>query len=112
MLRSLILIIGIVYLQEAVKIVPLVTINQLLKKNKNVKQVSYLPIKVNQGGVMPIIFASTILSFLFLIFNSITNFLHISIHKFTSCFPEYSSVLCIDVKQQLFKKHTQINAAG
>jgi preprotein translocase subunit SecY len=78
-LSLLVLIIGIVYLQEAVKIVPLITINQLLKKNKNVKQVSYLPIKVNQGGVMPIIFASTILSFLFIIFNSITSFLHISV---------------------------------
>jgi preprotein translocase subunit SecY len=81
-LSLLILIIGIVYLQEAVKIVPLITINQLLKKNKNVKQVSYLPIKVNQGGVMPIIFASTILGFLFIIFNSITNFLHISVDPF------------------------------
>lgn len=81
-LGLLILIIGIVYLQEAVKIVPLITINQLLKKNKNVKQVSYLPIKVNQGGVMPIIFASTILGFLFIIFNSITNFLHISVDPF------------------------------
>ena len=81
-LSLLILIIGIIYLQEAVKIVPLITINQLLKKNKNVKQVSYLPIKVNQGGVMPIIFASTILGFLFIIFNSITNFLHISIDPF------------------------------
>lgn len=81
-LSLLILIIGIIYLQEAVKIVPLITINQLLKKNKNVKQVSYLPIKVNQGGVMPIIFASTILGFLFIIFNSITNFLHISVDPF------------------------------
>ena len=81
-LSLLILIIGIIYLQEAVKIVPLITINQLLKKNKNVKQVSYLPIKVNQGGVMPIIFASTILGFLFIIFNSITNFLHISLDPF------------------------------
>jgi len=81
-LSLLILIIGIVYLQEAVKIVPLITINQLLKKNKNVKQVSYLPIKVNQGGVMPIIFASTILGFLFIIFNSITNFFHISVDPF------------------------------
>jgi preprotein translocase subunit SecY len=81
-LSLVILIIGIVYLQEAVKIVPLITINQLLKKNKNVKQVSYLPIKVNQGGVMPIIFASTILGFLFIIFNSITNFLHISVDPF------------------------------
>ena len=81
-LSLVILIIGIVYLQEAVKIVPIITINQLLKKNKNVKQVSYLPIKVNQGGVMPIIFASTILGFLFIIFNSITNFLHISVDPF------------------------------
>jgi len=81
-LSLLILIIGIVYLQEAVKIVPLITINQLLKKNKNIKQVSYLPIKVNQGGVMPIIFASTILGFLFIIFNSIINFFHISVDPF------------------------------
>ncbi len=29
------------------------------------------------------------------------NFLHISIHKFTNCFPEYSVVLCIDDIQQL-----------
>lgn len=63
-----ILIIGIIYVQEAVRIIPLISAKQLFaQQNKTSTQAmntSYLPLKINQGGVMPIIFSSTFLTFL------------------------------------------------
>ena len=63
-----ILIIGIIYVQEAVRIIPLISAKQLFaQQNQTSNQAmntSYLPLKINQGGVMPIIFSSTFLTFL------------------------------------------------
>ena len=63
-----ILIIGIIYVQEAVRIIPLISAKQLFaQQNQTGNQTmrtSYLPLKINQGGVMPIIFSSTFLTFL------------------------------------------------
>lgn len=63
-----ILIIGIIYVQEAVRIIPLISAKQLFaQQNQTSNQTmrtSYLPLKINQGGVMPIIFSSTFLTFL------------------------------------------------
>jgi len=74
---SVILIIGIIYIQEAVKKLTLITVNQLYKEKRQRKsqvgRISYLPLKIIQGGVMPIIFSSTILGFLTLAFNSLVN---------------------------------------
>ena len=71
------LIIGIIYLQESVKKIPLVTTKQLfLKKSKwknELMQTSYLPLKFNQGGVMPLVLSSTALTFLTFIFNYFVN---------------------------------------
>jgi len=71
----LILIVGIIYLQEGIKSIPLITSKQLLIKNKKkFKKIylqSFLPLKINQVGVMPIIFSSTLLG----IFFNIGNFL-------------------------------------
>lgn len=46
-----------VLIQEGVRKVTIISIRQLLKKNRLDPQ-SYLPLKLNQGGVMPIVFAS------------------------------------------------------
>jgi preprotein translocase subunit SecY len=72
------LIIGIIYLQEGVKIIPLISSKQLLiKKSRRLNKFSYLPLRINQVGVMPIIFTSTFLSFFTIIINSIFNGLNL-----------------------------------
>jgi len=81
------LIIGIIYIQEAVKKIPLITVNQLYReksqRTNQVRKISYLPLKIIQGGVMPIIFSSTLLAFLSVILNSVINFssLNVSINS-------------------------------
>ena len=59
-----ILITGIIYVQEAVRVIPLISAKQLFSQTENPTKTSFLPLKINQGGVMPIIFASTVLTFL------------------------------------------------
>nr|YP_010835341.1 SecY-type transporter protein [Cryptomonas gyropyrenoidosa]WFQ83016.1 SecY-type transporter protein [Cryptomonas gyropyrenoidosa] len=56
----LLMIIGIIFIQEGTKRIPIVSARQLWKGQTETKT-SYLPLKLNQGGVMPIIFASTFL---------------------------------------------------
>jgi preprotein translocase subunit SecY len=68
-----ILITGIIYVQEAVRIIPLVSAKQLLTQANNQTKTSFLPLKINQGGVMPIIFASTVLTFLTIFVGYIAN---------------------------------------
>lgn len=54
------MVIGIIFIQEGTRRIPIVSARQLGKgqyKNKT----SYLPLRLNQGGVMPIIFASAFL---------------------------------------------------
>jgi preprotein translocase subunit SecY len=67
------LIVGIIYVQEAVRVIPLVSAKQLFAQQSQVSnntiRASYLPLKINQGGVMPIIFSSTFLTFLTIIVN-------------------------------------------
>ena len=74
-LSFLSLLIGIIYIQEAVKKIPLVTVNQLYReksqRTNQVRKISYLPLKIVQGGVMPIIFSSTILAFLTLLITNL-----------------------------------------
>ena len=59
------LIIGIIYVQEAIRVVPFITAKQLFinrsYERKN-SETSYIPLKINQGGVMPLIFSSTFLT--------------------------------------------------
>lgn len=56
---------GIVFLQEGVRIIPLISSKQLnqssLSLQDSVTSSSYLPLRLNQGGVMPIILTSAIL---------------------------------------------------
>jgi preprotein translocase subunit SecY len=59
-IMSLGMIIGIIFIQEGARQIPIVSARQLGKKQIETKT-SYLPLRLNQGGVMPIIFASTFL---------------------------------------------------
>jgi preprotein translocase subunit SecY len=81
-LSFLSLLIGIIYIQEAVKKIPLVTVNQLYReksqRTNQVRKISYLPLKIVQGGVMPIIFSSTILAFLTLLITNLQTIFGIS----------------------------------
>lgn len=64
-LLILISLFGIVLLQEAVRRVPLLSskqLNQILKKNSRLID-SYIPLRLNQAGVMPIILTTTVLVF-------------------------------------------------
>lgn len=72
-----ILITGIVYVQEAIRIIPIVSSKQLYVQQNNTTGVksssAYIPLKINQGGVMPVIFSSTFLTFLSVIITYIIN---------------------------------------
>lgn len=62
-LLTLLVLYGIVFLQESMRIIPLISSKQL---NQNYSQVSveddmYLPLRLNQAGVMPIILTTAIL---------------------------------------------------
>jgi preprotein translocase subunit SecY len=56
----LIMIVGIIFVQEGARRIPVISAKQLSQGQTSGKT-SYLPLKLNQGGVMPIIFASAIL---------------------------------------------------
>lgn len=56
----LIMIVGIIFVQEGARRIPIVSAKQL-SQGQTPGKTSYLPLKLNQGGVMPIIFASAIL---------------------------------------------------
>lgn len=56
----LIMIIGIIFIQEGTRRIPIISARQL-GKGQLENKTSYLPLRLNQGGVMPIIFASAFL---------------------------------------------------
>nr|BDA98903.1 preprotein translocase subunit SecY [Chroomonas debatzensis] len=56
----LIMILGIIFVQEGTRRIPIVSARQL-GKGQTQNKTSYLPLRLNQGGVMPIIFASALL---------------------------------------------------
>jgi preprotein translocase subunit SecY len=56
----LIMIIGIIFVQEGTRRIPIISARQL-GKGQTQNKTSYLPLRLNQGGVMPIIFASALL---------------------------------------------------
>ena len=67
------LIISVIYVQEAVRIVPLISAKQLTSKFGTNGKNSYLPLKINQSGIMPIIFASTVLTLINVLVNYFSN---------------------------------------
>ena len=56
----LVMIVGIIFIQDGTRRIPIISARQL-GKGQSQSQSSYLPLRLNQGGVMPIIFASAIL---------------------------------------------------
>ena len=55
------MVFGIVFVQEAMRRIPILIARRQIGRQANDKN-SYLPLRLNQGGVMPIIFASSVLS--------------------------------------------------
>jgi preprotein translocase subunit SecY len=57
----LVMIVGIVFVQEGSRRIPIVYARRQVGRRMYREQTSYLPLRLNQGGVMPIIFASAVL---------------------------------------------------
>jgi preprotein translocase subunit SecY len=57
----LIMIVGIVFVQEGTRRIPIISARRQVGRKLFREQANYLPLKLNQGGVMPIIFASSVL---------------------------------------------------
>jgi preprotein translocase subunit SecY len=54
-------IVGIVFVQEGTRRIPIVSAKRQVGRRTFAEKSSYLPLRLNQGGVMPIIFASAFL---------------------------------------------------
>jgi len=57
----LVMIVGIVFVQEGTRRIPIISARRQVGRRLYREQTSYLPLRLNQGGVMPIIFASAVL---------------------------------------------------
>lgn len=57
----LVMIVGIVFVQEGTRRIPIVSARRQVGRKTYREQSAYLPLKLNQGGVMPIIFASSVM---------------------------------------------------
>jgi preprotein translocase subunit SecY len=66
-------IVGIVFVQEGIRRIPIISARRQVGRKLFAEQRSYLPLRLNQGGVMPIIFAAAILSLPLLIQNFVNN---------------------------------------
>jgi preprotein translocase subunit SecY len=79
----LIMIIGIIFIQEGTRRIPIISARQL-GKGQIQNKTSYLPLRLNQGGVMPIIFASAFLVLPAYISQITTNSIILSISSLLS----------------------------
>lgn len=61
MLVFLVMIVGIVFVQEGARRIPIISARRQVGRRLYLEKSSYLPLRLNQGGVMPIIFASAVL---------------------------------------------------
>ncbi len=61
LLVFLAMIVGIVFVQEGTRRIPIVSARRQVGRKLYLEKSSYLPLRLNQGGVMPIIFASAVL---------------------------------------------------
>lgn len=61
LLVFLVMIVGIVFVQEGTRQIPIVSARRQVGRRLYRERKSYLPLRLNQGGVMPIIFASAVL---------------------------------------------------
>jgi preprotein translocase subunit SecY len=55
------MIIGIVFIQEGTRRIPIISARRQVGRRVYRERSNYLPLRLNQGGVMPIIFASSVL---------------------------------------------------
>lgn len=60
---ALLIIVGIIYIQEGTRKVPVQYAKRVVGRKMYGGQTSYIPMKVNQSGVIPIIFAVSLLMF-------------------------------------------------
>lgn len=73
---ALVLIVGIIIITEAERLLPITYANQARAGGSMGGQSSYLPLRINQAGVMPVIFALSVLLFPQLIANFFANSSH------------------------------------
>ena len=62
LLVFLVTIVGIVFVQEGTRRIPIISARRQVGKRLYRERTSYLPLRLNQGGVMPIIFATAVIS--------------------------------------------------
>ena len=73
LLVFLAMVVGIVFVQEGTRRIPIISARRQVGKRMMLERSSYLPLRLNQGGVMPIIFASTVLTIPVIIAQSFNN---------------------------------------
>ncbi len=56
------MIVAIVFVQEGARRIPIISARRQVGRRQYLEKTSYLPLRLNQGGVMPIIFASAMLA--------------------------------------------------
>lgn len=61
MIVFLAMIVGIIFVQEGTRRIPIISARRQVGRKLYIEQSNYLPLRLNQGGVMPIIFASAVL---------------------------------------------------
>ncbi|MGK7953250.1 MAG: preprotein translocase subunit SecY [Xenococcaceae cyanobacterium] len=61
LLVFLVMIVGIVFVQEGTRRIPIISARRQVGRRVYRERTNYLPLRLNQGGVMPIIFASAVL---------------------------------------------------
>ncbi|MBZ8179696.1 preprotein translocase subunit SecY [Oscillatoria salina] len=61
LLVFLVMIVGIVFVQEGTRRIPIISARRQVGRRLYRERTAYLPLRLNQGGVMPIIFASAVL---------------------------------------------------
>ena len=61
LLVFLAMIVGIVFVQEGTRKIPIISARRQVGRRLQEERRSYLPLRLNQGGVMPIIFSSAVL---------------------------------------------------
>ncbi|MGE4169297.1 MAG: preprotein translocase subunit SecY [Candidatus Margulisiibacteriota bacterium] len=93
----MVLLVGIVYVQEAYRKIPVEYVKRATARGAVSQKSSYIPLKLIQSGVMPIIFASAVMQFPLMIFQyvhveAISNFMALH-YRYDSVF--YNVVLCL-----------------
>ena len=73
LLVFLVTIVGIVFVQEGTRRIPIISAKRQVGRRMYAEKSSYLPLRLNQGGVMPIIFATAVLFLPLQLANSTNN---------------------------------------